>query len=69
MINKELITYNDKLYWVFRRVKEKHIKENHINDLRDIWSCDLVLRTKNQDEVWLVYVVEIKDAVLVEENI
>jgi hypothetical protein len=69
MLNKELIHYNDKLYWVYRKVKQSHIKENHINDVKDMWLCDLVLRSKNQDETQLIFVREIEEAVIVKDII
>ena len=69
MLNKELIHYNDKLYWVYRKVKQSHVKENHINDVKDMWLCDLVLRSKNQDETQLLFVREIEEAKIVKEII
>lgn len=69
MLNKELIHYNDKLYWVYRKVKQTHIKENHINDVKDMWLCDLVLRSKNQDETQLIFVREIEEAKIVKDII
>jgi hypothetical protein len=69
MLNKELIHYNDKLYWVYRKVKQSHVKENHINDVKDMWLCDLVLRSKNQDETQLLFVREIEEATIVKNII
>jgi hypothetical protein len=69
MLNKELIHYNDKLYWVYRKVKQSQIKEDHINDVKDMWLCDLVLRNKNQDETQLIFVREIEEAVIVKDII
>ena len=69
MLNKELIHYNDKLYWVYRKVKQSQIKENHINDVKDMWLCDLVLRSKTQDETQLIFVREIEEAVIVKDII
>ena len=69
MLNKELIHYNNKLYWVYRKVKQSHIKENHINDVKDMSLCDLVLRSKTQDETQLIFVREIEEAVIVKDII
>jgi hypothetical protein len=69
MLNKELINYNDKLYWVYRKVKQSHIKENYINDVKDMWLCDLVLRSKNQEEIQLLFVREIEEAKIVKDII
>lgn len=69
MLNKELINYNDKLYWIYRKVNQGHIKENHINDVKDMWMCDLVLRSKNQDVTQLIFVREIEEAQIVKDLI
>lgn len=69
MFNKELINYNDRLYWVYRKVRQTQIKENYINDVKEFWLCDLVLRTKNQEEVWLLFIREIEEAVIVKDLI
>jgi hypothetical protein len=69
MLNKELLHYNDKLYWVYRKVKQSQIKENHINDVKEMWLCDLVLRSKNQDETQLIFVREIEEATIVKNII
>lgn len=69
MFNKELINYNNKLYWVYRKVKQSHVNEKYINDIKEMWLCDMVLRTKNQDEVWLLFVREIEEAKIVKNLI
>lgn len=66
MFTNELITYNNKLYWVYRRIKETTVKEENLNFVKDFWCCDLVLKTKNQDKIEYVFVREIEDAVLVD---
>jgi hypothetical protein len=69
MLIKELINYNDKLYWIYRKVKQTQVNENHINDIKDMWLCDLVLRTKNQEETQLLFVREIEEASIVRDII
>jgi hypothetical protein len=65
-MGKELLFFKDKLYYVYRKVKQSHLMENDINDLRDFWYCDTVLRTKNQEETLLVFLREITDATIVD---
>lgn len=51
-LKKELINFDNKLYYVYRKFKMSQIKEGKINDIKDLWGCDLVLRTKSDsDEV------------------
>jgi hypothetical protein len=63
----EFVTYQDKLYQVYRRISKDRIKEGHILDVRDAWHCDTVLKNKNQDEDILLFLIEIPDAVIVED--
>jgi hypothetical protein len=65
-MGKELLFFKDKLYYVYRKVKQSHVMESDINDLRDFWRCDTVLRTKNQEENLLVFLREITDATIVD---
>lgn len=66
MLNKELINYNDKLYWVYRKVKQGRIPENFIVELRNHWGCDTVVRNKNQEETFLFFLREITDATIID---
>lgn len=60
-LNKELIKYQDKLYWVYRKLKQEQVKENSVQIIKEYWGCDLVLKQKTpQGEVFL-FIVEIPD--------
>jgi hypothetical protein len=61
MLNKQLVNYNNKLYWVYRKIKENHIKINKLNDIKELWSCDIVVRQKNGDSDDLIFLKEIPD--------
>ena len=65
MLNKELVNYQDKLYWVYRKVKQEHIKEGSISDVKDFWHCDIVVRHLANNDNLLFFLVEIPDAELV----
>ncbi len=65
MLNKELINYQDKLYWVYRKVKQSQVKQEFITDLRDFWMCDLVVKDRNSNDSNLIFLREISDAVIV----
>lgn len=64
-LGKELITYQNKLFWIYRRVKSTSIKEGYINDVRDFWKCDLVLKNRNMNDETLLFLREIEDATIV----
>ena len=65
MLNKELVQYQNKLYWVYRKVKHSQVKEGSISDLRDFWRCDVAVRNKNQNDDLLLFLREIEDAKIV----
>lgn len=65
-ICNELITYNDKLYVIYRKLKQGRVKEEHFEEIKKFWNCDLVLKSKTQDVVTILFCIEVQDAVLVE---
>jgi hypothetical protein len=64
IFNKELINYNNRLYWVYRKIKIHNIKEGKINDVKDFWNCDVVLKMRNDSDE-LIFLREIPEAELV----
>ncbi len=63
----EIINYQDKLYYIYRRFPKSQIKEGFINDVKDLWRCDMVLKKKNEDDETLIFLVEIPEAIIVED--
>jgi hypothetical protein len=67
---KELIKYQDKLYLLHDKVKEKHIKPEKINDLKLLWGCDVIIKQQNPiGDVYLLFLNEIQEADIIEESI
>ncbi len=66
MLSKELVKYQDKLYWVYRKVKASVIKEGYVNDLKEFWDCDVAVRNRNQNDDIILFLREIPEAVLVD---
>ena len=64
MIPKELIIYKDKLYYVHRYVRKDNIKDGYVNDVKEFWNCDLVLRGKDNSETY-IFLKHIEDAEIV----
>lgn len=66
MLSKELIKYQDRLFYVYRRVRQGLINEDRIQEVKEFWFCDIVLKqkTSSNDEVYL-FLREIVDAVIV----
>ena len=65
MLNKELVNYQDKLYWIYRRIKHSQVKEGSVNDLKEFWYCDMVVRNRNQQDDILLFLREIEEAKIV----
>jgi len=65
MLNKELVNYQDKLYWVYRKVKSSQVKEGSISDLKVFWRCDVAVRNRNQNDDLLLFLREIEEATIV----
>lgn len=65
LLNKELVSYREKLYWVYRKVRQDHIKEGFVNNVKDYWKCDIVVRSKNNNDDILLFLKEIEDITVV----
>ena len=65
MVPREFVNYQDKLYWIYRKVKHHQVKEGSINDLKEFWLCDMVVRNKNQNDDTLLFLREIEEAIIV----
>jgi hypothetical protein len=54
MIPKDFVKYQDRLYWTYRKVNQGQVIEERIQDLKEFWHCDIVLKQKTpQSEVFL----------------
>lgn len=65
MLAREFVNYQDKLFWIYRKVKQSQIKEGFVSDLRDFWLCDLVVKSTNQNDEYLLFLREIEEAKIV----
>jgi hypothetical protein len=68
VLNKELINYQDKLYWVYRKVKEDQIKTGHVSDVKEFWNCDMVVKGRTGNDGILLFLRLIEDAKIIEEK-
>jgi len=62
----EIIDYKDKLYYVYRKIKDKLIKQEGVNEIKEYWLCDIVLKNKQGDETYLWFLREIPEAEVIE---
>jgi hypothetical protein len=66
MIPKEMLIYQDKLYYVYRKIKSSQVKDGYVNVLKDFWHCDIVVKNRNQQQDEnLLFLREIEEATIV----
>jgi hypothetical protein len=57
----EYVNYQNKLYYIYRKIKITQIKEEIVQEIKDYWLCDLVLKYANQDDNSFLFLREITD--------
>jgi hypothetical protein len=67
MFPKEFINYQEKLYWIYKKVRQSQVIENRVSDLKDFWMCDIVIRNRQNNDDTLFFLREITDAVIVND--
>jgi hypothetical protein len=69
MLPKEYVNYQDKLYWIYRKVKHSQVKEGSLTDLKNFWMCDMVVRNRVNNDDTLLFMREIEEAKIVKDLI
>lgn len=67
MLPKEYVNYQDKLYWVYRKVKHSQVKEGSVSGLKEFWHCDVVVRNRVNNDDTLLFMREIEEAKIVRD--
>jgi hypothetical protein len=65
MLSKELITYQDRLFWIYRKIKQDQVNETNIQELKEHWMCDMILKQKTPQGEVFIFLREIPEAVIV----
>jgi hypothetical protein len=52
-LTNNLFPYNDKLYIGFKKIKIDRIEEDYAKYLKEIWNCDMLLKTPQYGGVYL----------------
>ena len=58
MIPKELVQYQNKLYYIYKKMKPDSIKNGYVNDVKEFWECDVVVKSKNDDTLLFLREIE-----------
>ena len=59
-LTNNLFPYNGKLYLGFKRIKIDRIEEDYARYLKEIWFCDILLKTPQYGGVYL-FLREVQD--------
>jgi hypothetical protein len=69
MVPKELVNYQDKLYYIYKKMKPHQIKDGYVNDIKEHWRCDVVVKSRHNNDDTLLFLVEIPEAEIVKDII
>lgn len=69
MLPREYVNYQDRLYWVYRKVKNSQVKEGSVSSLKEFWHCDVVVRNRVNNDDTLLFMREIEEAKIVRDII
>jgi hypothetical protein len=69
MITKELVNYQDKLYYIYKKMKPHQIKDGYINDIREHLRCDVVVKNRINNDDTLLFLREIPEVEIVKDII
>ena len=67
MLNKELVNYQNKLYYIYKKLKQDRIVEGSVNDLKELWRCDIVVKSRINNDDTLLFLIEIPEAEIVKD--
>ena len=65
MVPKEMVVYQNKLYYVYKKLRSSQIKEGYLNEVKEFWGCDVVVKNKIQQDENLLILREIEEATIV----
>lgn len=69
MTSKDLVTYQDKLYYIYKKISPEKVKDGYINDLKELWRCDVVVRNRINNDDTLLFLREIPELEIVKDII
>lgn len=57
----EYLNYQNKLYYIFKRVNSNRIKSEHIQEIKNFWLCDIVLKYNQHNEDVFIFLREVSE--------
>jgi hypothetical protein len=69
MVPKDLVNYQEKLYFIYKKMKPHQVKDGYMNDLKDLWRCDVVVRNRINNDDTLLFLREIPEVEIIKDII
>ncbi len=60
-----MVVYQNKLYYVYRKLRTSQIKDGYLNEIKELWRCDVVVKNRIQQDENLLFLREIEEATIV----
>lgn len=57
----EYLNYQNKLYYIFKRVNSNRIKSEYIQEIKNFWLCDIVLKYNQHNEDVFIFLREVSE--------
>ena len=62
MLSREFVNYQDKLYYIYKKMKPHQVKDGYMNDIKEHWRCDVVVKNRINNDDTLLFLREIPEA-------
>lgn len=69
MLGREFVNYQDKLYYIYKKMKPHQIKDGYVNDIKEHWRCDVVVKNRINNDDTLLFLREVTEAEIVKDII
>jgi hypothetical protein len=69
MLAREFVNYQDKLYYIYKKMKPHQIKDGYVNDIKEHWRCDVVVKNRINNDDTLLFLREVPEAEIVKDII
>jgi len=62
MLSREFVNYQDKLYYIYKKMKPHQVKDGYMNDIKEHWRCDVVVKNRINNDDTLLFLREVPEA-------
>jgi hypothetical protein len=69
MSSREFVNYQNKLYYIYKKMKPHQVKDGYINDVKEHWRCDVVVKNRINNDDTLLFLREIPEVEIAKDLI